>query len=70
MTDLETKVEALIDSATVFDVLEAIQTVIYEKAAHIESNWQDPQAGKGWSKIAQRLNRYIDKVAFGGKVQA
>ena len=60
MTDLENKIEALIDSSTVLDVLQAIQTVIYEKASHIESNWQDTSTAKCWELAGNSLNKVLD----------
>ena len=60
MTDLENKIEALIDSSTVLDVLQAIQTVIYEKASHIESNWQDASTAKCWELAGNSLNKVLD----------
>jgi hypothetical protein len=59
MTELEEKIEALIDGGTVYDVIEAVQTVCSLKAEHIRENWQDEKNAKVWDKAATVLSRTL-----------
>ena len=56
-TDFEDKVEALVDSATMYDVVEALATICHGKAEHLRSNWQDENAALAWERAANALNR-------------
>lgn len=52
---LQDTLETLIDSNTLHDVIEALESVCYAKAGHIEENWQDATTAQPWVMAAQRL---------------
>lgn len=47
-TKVEDAVEALIDKASLRQVLDSIAYVCWEKAEHIRSNWQDEPLARDW----------------------
>lgn len=57
--ELETKLEALIDSDGLVNVLDAIQQICYGKAEHIRSAWQDTSLANTWDHAASKLDKAI-----------
>ena len=55
--------EGLIDAVGVSDILETMSEICYEKAEHLETNWQDYKAAKWWLKIAGKLQ--VFSISFG-----
>jgi hypothetical protein len=55
-TTLETALEQLVDANSLSAVVDALQSVAYAKAEHLESNWQDRQAAKHWLRAARALD--------------
>jgi hypothetical protein len=53
--NLAEQLEEIIDSHGITNVLEAIEQVCYEKAEHVQSNWQDRPLAKAWEKVATKL---------------
>ncbi len=61
--------EALIDSYSLSDVLEALSQVAYAKAEHIEAHWQDSPLASAWHKAGERLGQqahweYIREISL------
>lgn len=58
-------IEAMIDHSTLAEVLDVIGTICHEKAAHLESNWQDPTSAKHWrdsgNDIARLSARFVNR---------
>ena len=54
---LEHDLEALIDKAGLQPVLDALETVCYEKGEHLRSNWQDEPAAKVWDRVGRQVDR-------------
>lgn len=54
------RVEKLVDGCTLFGVVEALQTICYEKADHLRSNWQDEASAKAWNRAGAVFNRVLD----------
>ncbi len=61
--ELADQLEPLIDRASLARVLEALSQVCWEKADHLQSNWQDPVAAKTWRKAGNAIDRIIPKVS-------
>ena len=61
--ELADQLEPLIDRASLATVLEALSQVCWEKADHLQSNWQDPVAAKTWRKASNAIDRIIPKVS-------
>jgi hypothetical protein len=49
--------EALVDSANLGAVLEALVEICGEKAEHIRANWQDRETARVWDTGAGRVAR-------------
>lgn len=47
--------EALIDGATLADVIDTLATIAREKAEHIRQNWQDAATARVWDHAARRI---------------
>jgi len=59
------RIEQVVDSWNVETVLLMLETVCYEKAEHLRTNWQDPTTAKQWERCAARIARCahaIDKI--------
>lgn len=48
-------VEALVDKASLLDVLTALELVCQERAAHLEANWQDRRSAQTWRRAAKAI---------------
>lgn len=55
MIQLQDVLEALVDQHTLRTVVECLESICYEKAGHIEENWQDQNTAAPWMDAAQRL---------------
>jgi hypothetical protein len=60
MSALDNSIEALVDSHDLHTVMEALATVLDDKAEHLAGNWQDHAAARCWSRAA----RILDTAAF------
>jgi hypothetical protein len=49
--------ECFIDSNTLQDALQLLETICWEKAHHILSNWQDKATAESWEKAALAIER-------------
>ena len=61
--ELADQLEPLIDRASLAMVLEALSQVCWEKADHLQSNWQDPVTAKAWHKAGNAIDWIIHKVS-------
>ena len=55
--DLSPKLEAIVDSATLFDVVEVLVGICHGKAEHLRSDWQDERSARTWERAAKTLDR-------------
>ena len=55
--EIEEMVETAIDSQGIVAVLTALVNICHEKAAHIESNWQDRNLAREWTTSAKRIDK-------------
>jgi hypothetical protein len=53
--ELQNRLEALIDQATLERVLAAISLVCADKAEHIATNWQDKNLAKAWARVGKAV---------------
>lgn len=51
--------ERLIDSSTLANVVDALTTICYEKAEHIETKWQDRATAQLWTKAGRSIEKAI-----------
>ena len=56
------QLEALVDESSLAEVLRALYEVCGEKAAHIESVWQDAKLAKSWERDGVKLLRLSDNL--------
>lgn len=60
MTTTEFQLEQLIDERSLPEVLEMIQGICYEKAQHIEANYQDKTLARLWTQMGNKLQPAIN----------
>ena len=65
-TPLNDLLEPLLDESDLQTVIEALSAVCFEKAAHLESNWQDRVSAKYW----RSAGRYLEQVSANSKIRA
>lgn len=58
----EDELEALIDKYGLRAVATSLETVCYDKAEHIESNWQDRPLARQWRNAAKACHVLWSKV--------
>jgi hypothetical protein len=62
------ELEHMIDQQSLKKVLEALSFICYEKASHLEENWQDSPAGGRWTRAGGKISSlaasdYIEEVS-------
>ena len=55
--------ERMVDSTSLYDVLNALEQVAYAKAEHLRSHWQDSITAQAWERVARAISR-AGPVAF------
>lgn len=55
MKKIEDAIEELIDQNSLSAVKEALANVCFEKAEHIQSNWQDSDLAKTWENAGRKI---------------
>lgn len=61
-TKIETELEALIDKHSLRSITTALAIVCYQKAAHIEENWQDRSLSRQWQNAAKAFDKAWSKI--------
>lgn len=54
--------EAMIDSASAWQVMLAFETVLREKAEHLRVNWQDRQSARVYDRFAKRCDTLMREM--------
>lgn len=62
LQELMDKLEPLVDSDGLTDVILALGRVCDEKAEHLLCNWQDKRAAKAWERDARKLDRLSEQL--------
>jgi hypothetical protein len=52
----------MVDESTLKQVVEALSNVCYEKADHIQTNWQDRNLAKEWERAGKLLDGFAAKL--------
>lgn len=63
--DLILALEELVDSDGLADVLSALELMCYEKAEHLQCNWQDSATAKLWNRCGKAIvaaNRKVIEI--------
>lgn len=60
--------EAMVDSATLAEVLEALADICHEKADHLRVNWQDSGMAVVWDRAGGRVQTLSQVVYDRDKV--
>ena len=60
--EMQDKLESIVDSTSIEDVVEALSQICYAKAEHVQSNWQDYVLAKVWERNAKVLNVTVSKL--------
>ncbi len=55
LTDLNERLEWLLDRSSCEAMCLAMATVCHEKAAHLASNWQDKTSARAWAQMGVRF---------------
>jgi hypothetical protein len=55
--------ESFLDSHDLQETLLTLSNICWEKAAHIERNWQDSKTAAEWSKAAEAIERASEAKA-------
>ena len=63
MKNLEfiTQLEAFVDQNSLSDALELLSEIAWEKADHIEHDWQDRPLARRWELAGGKLDAFRDK---------
>jgi hypothetical protein len=64
--DTQRIIEELVDSTSVYDVLEALVTVCDAKAEHLRANWPDlpDSSALMWERMGHKLSMFNAKLKF------
>lgn len=54
--------EGFIDKTSAQDVIDAIGEILYEKAGHIEENWQDYKLAKQYERAGAKVQRFAGTI--------
>jgi len=54
--------ETIVDHSSICEVVENLAHICYEKAEHLEMNWQDHETAKLWSKYGKILCKTAEKL--------
>ena len=54
--------EGMIDRFSLSEVLQALSGICDEKASHLESNWQDKNAAKCWTRDGAKITKLAGKL--------
>lgn len=54
----------IVDRYSMGTVLDALASICFEKAAHLEENWGDPRSGVPWRRIGKRIGT-VAAAAYG-----
>jgi len=60
---LADQMESLIDQYGLYNLLDAIEVTCYEKAEHLQVNWQDTEESSRWVRCASAIATAMNKVA-------
>ena len=56
------QLEAIVDKASLAEVVRLLSVICHEKAAHIEGTWQDNKLANSWRKYARTLETAESKL--------
>jgi hypothetical protein len=56
------KLEDMIDTTSVVELIEAIAEICQDKEEHINVNWQDDKLARHWRDAARKLNEVSTKI--------
>jgi hypothetical protein len=62
--ELQDKLETLIDSSSLKDVIQAIEEVCYAKGQHLKENWQDPIGKAVWLEAGSNLTTFMNDLTI------
>jgi hypothetical protein len=54
--------EEIVDKAGLKGTLEMLAAICYEKASHVDTNWQDHELARTWEKDAIKIDRLSTKI--------
>jgi hypothetical protein len=61
-TEAMVALEAMVDAAGLRNVVWALASICWDKAEHVQANWQDDQLARDWNANALMLNRFAEKL--------
>lgn len=64
--DMQDKIETMIDSHGLGNVLYALATVLEAKADHVLENWQDKATAKAWERMSGRAATFGEAAEKAG----
>jgi len=54
--------EMMIDRSSLLHVMTGLVTICFEKADHVDSNWQDAELARTWRQDARQLEKVLGKL--------
>jgi hypothetical protein len=57
------EIESMIDGHRVCGMLRMMAGVCFEKAEHVQTNWQDTQLARSWERDATLLLKLAERVS-------
>lgn len=64
--DFSEMLEDLVDSNGVKGVLLEIVDICYQKAIHIDENWQDENLAMEWEDLALEIDNFANSIDYPG----
>ena len=53
------QLEELVDQYSLQAILDLLESICYEKAEHLLSNWQDASSARAWEQAAKPIGRAV-----------
>jgi hypothetical protein len=55
--DMMDKIETDIDKLGISQFLDFVESILYEKADHLRTNWQDDKSAKSYEQLAEKVSK-------------
>jgi hypothetical protein len=60
--------EEMVDANGVKGVLQDLVAICYEKAIHIDENWQDTALAQEWEDTALEIDNFLNSIDYPGEM--
>ena len=59
--DIQT-LEQIIDRVGLAELADSIARIAYEKAEHVQANWQDANLARVWNRVGRRFDKLVPSL--------